>query len=108
MTQRIDKVNELIKQELSIAFVLDFPGEIITINFLHTTPDLSLTKVYLSVTSGHQSVYDRLRKSSGEYRKLLADKLVLRKMPKIEIFKDEMQSEIEHIEELIQKNSADL
>lgn len=106
MSQRIDKINELIKQELAMAFVFDFPGEIITINFLHTAPDLSNAKVYVSVTSGHQSVYDRLKKSSGDYRKLLADKLYIRKVPKIEIIKDEMKSEIEHIEELIEKNST--
>ncbi|MEI8060921.1 MAG: ribosome-binding factor A [Candidatus Berkelbacteria bacterium] len=106
MSQRIEKVNELIKQELSMAFVFDFPGEFITINFIHTAPDLSNTKIFVSVTSGHQSVYDALKKKTGEYRKLLADRLFIHKIPKIEIAKDQMQSEIEHIEELIEKNSA--
>ncbi|MCX6810879.1 MAG: ribosome-binding factor A [Candidatus Berkelbacteria bacterium] len=108
MSQRLEKVNELIKQELSIAFVFDFPGEIITINFIHTAPDLSNSKIYVSVTSGHQSIYDGIKKKTGEYRKMLADKLFIRKIPKLEIVKDEMQSEIEHIEELIEKNSVDL
>jgi len=108
MSERIQKINELIKQELSMAFVFDFPGEIVTINFIHTAPDLSNSKIYISVTSGHQSIYDALKKKTGEYRKMLADKLFIRKIPKLEIIKDEMQSEIEHIEELIEKNSADL
>lgn len=106
MSERLNKINELIKQELSMAFVFDFPGEIITINFLYTTADLSLSKIYVSVTSGRQSIYDGLRKKSAEYRKLLADKLVMRKIPKIEIIKDEMQSEIEHIEQIIEQNSS--
>ena len=106
MSERLNKINELIKQELSMAFVFDFPGEFITINFIHTTADLSLTKIYVSVTSGHQSIYDGLKKKTSEYRKLLADKLVIRKIPKIEIIKDEMQSEIEHIEQIIETNSS--
>jgi ribosome-binding factor A len=105
MSSRLDKINELIKQELSLAFVFDFPGEIITINFIHTTPDLSLTKIFVSITSGHQSVYDKLRKNASDYRKLLAEKLVIRRVPKIEIIKDEMQSEIEHIERIIEDES---
>ncbi len=103
MSKRIDKINELIKQELSKAFVFDFPGEIITVNFIHTNSDLSLSKIYLSVTSEHQSVYNNLQKKSGEYRKFLASELTLRKMPKIKIIKDEMKSQIEHIENIIEK-----
>jgi len=106
MASRLDKINELIKQELSLAFVFDFPGEIITINFIHTTPDLSLTRIFVSITSGHQSVYDKLRKNASDYRKLLAEKLVIRRVPKIEIIKDEMQSEIEHIERIIEDESS--
>jgi ribosome-binding factor A len=106
MSERLEKINELIKQELSMAFVFDFPGEFITINFIHTTPDLSLSKIYISVASGHQSIYDGLKRKSGDYRKLLADKLFIRKVPKLEIIKDEMQSEIEHIEELIETNKS--
>jgi ribosome-binding factor A len=101
MNQRIEKINELIKQELSLLFLVDFPGEIITINFLHTTADMLLTKVYVSVASEHQSVYASFKKKEGEYRKALADKLVLRRVPKIEIIKDEMQGSIDRIEEIL-------
>lgn len=103
MTNRIEKINELLKQELSKLFVLDFPGEIITINFIYTLTDLSLTKVFVSVSSGHQSVYDHLAGNSSEYRKKLASKLFIRKMPKLEIIKDEMQDAVEHIEQLLEK-----
>lgn len=103
MSQRIEKINELIKQELSLLFLVDFPGEIITINFLHTAADMSLTKVYVSVASEHQSVYGNIKKKEGEYRKALADKLVLRRVPKIEIIKDEMQGSIDRIESILKE-----
>lgn len=102
MSERLDKINQLLKQELSQLFVLDFPGEIITINFVHTLADLSLTKVFVSVMSEHNSVYVGLRNNAGNYRKALASKLFLRKMPKIEIIKDEMRDNIEHIEEILE------
>jgi len=102
MSMRLEKINELLKQELSQLFVLDFPNEIITINFIHTLSNLSLTKVFISVMSEHQSVYDGLKNNSPEYRKTLAAKLYLRKMPLIEIHKDEMKESIEHIEEILE------
>lgn len=103
MSQRLEKLNELLKQELSTLFVLDFPGEIITINFIHTTPDMSLSKIFVSVMSEHHSVYEGLKNNSSGYRKTLSGKLVLRRMPKLEIIKDEMKDSIEHIEELLEK-----
>ena len=101
MSQRIEKINELLKQELSTLFVLDFPGEIITINFIHTSSDLSYAKVFVSVSSNHESVYEGLKKNSGEYRKILADKLFLRKMPRLDIARDTMRDEIENVEKLL-------
>lgn len=103
MNQRIEKINELIKQELSLLFLMDFPGEIITINFLHTADDMSLTKVYVSVASEHQSVCGSFKKKEAEYRKALADKLVLRRVPKIEIIKDEMQGSVDRIERILEE-----
>jgi len=100
---RLEKINELLKQELSSHFALDFPNEIITINFIHTLSDLSLTKVFVSVMSERPLVYEGLKNNSPEYRKTLAHKLYLRKMPLIEIHKDKMRESIEHIEELLEK-----
>ena len=81
----------------------DFPGEIITINFVHTTPDLALAKVYLLVSSDSPLVYQTLKNNANHYRHELADKLFLRKMPKIEIIQDEMQDQVDRIEQILDK-----
>jgi len=104
MTYRIEKINELISQQLSMIFLADFPGEIITINFIHTNPDLSESKIYLSVSSNHKSIYDELSAQAGEYRKILAEKLYLRKMPRLQFIRDEMQESVEKIEKILDKN----
>ena len=81
----------------------DFPNEIISINFVYTNKDLSESKIYVNVYSGHQSVYDELKYLSGKFRKELAGKLFIRKIPKLQFIKDEKQGSIDRIEEILEK-----
>lgn len=101
MNQRIDKINELIKQQLSELIFTDFPDEIVSINFIYTTNDLSDSKIFVSVASGHESVYSALRTQSGKYRKILANKLYLRKMPRLLFEKDEAVETIDRIQRIL-------
>lgn len=103
MSHRIEKVNELIKQQLLLLVHDDFPDEIISINFINTTKDLSETTIYVSVLSDHNSVYEELHNSEGRYWKILSKKLCIRKLPKINIIRDTMRDKIFKIEEILEK-----
>ena len=85
-------------------FVLDFPGEFITINFIHTKGDLSESKFFVVVSSNHQSVYEKLEIKAAQYRQELSSKLYLRRMPKLIFVRDEMGDDIDRVERLLNKN----
>ena len=103
MSLRISRINELISQQLSLLFHQDFPSEIISINFISTTPDLTESKIFISIASGHQSIYNQIISSSSKYWKELSNKIEIRKLPKLLIIKDEMQNDIARVEELLER-----
>jgi len=100
---RIEKINKLIKQQLLELFFIDFPNEFITINFVFTKSDLSESKIFVSASSGHQTIYNKLNLLAGKYRKILAEKFYIRKMPRLIFEKDEMQGTVERIERILDK-----
>ena len=100
---RIEKINELIKNELSPILQSDFPGEIIVINFVATATDLSEAKIFLEISPDQRGIFAQINKNSWKYRRLLAKKLFLRKMPCLTFICDEMQGSIDRIEEILAK-----
>jgi len=102
MSHRLEKINELILQQLTMLIRDDFPGEIITINFVFTNTDLSESKIYLDIASGNDRVFTELVANSNEYRRALAEKLFLRKMPKLTFIRDKMQDSVDRIEKILQ------
>jgi len=80
---------------------LDFPGEFITINFIHTKSDLSESKIYIKVSSNHQSVYEKIFSHAAKYRQELSSKLFLRHTPKLRFMRDEMGDDIDRVERLL-------
>jgi ribosome-binding factor A len=86
---RIDKVNNSIKREISqiIQEELKDPRVgFVTITRVQTTKDLSLAKVFFSVLGSSvqaDKVQDGLSSSAGFIRRLLAQRLRIRKMPEL-------------------------
>lgn len=101
MAHRIPKINELIKQKLAGLFAIDFPDQIIVINFIHTSSDLSLSKIFLSVSSGPKTIYKEISNNAGKYRHILAKELYIRKVPRLVFIKDEMQGTIDRIDKIL-------
>jgi len=103
MSERIEKFNNLLKQQLSLILLSDFPAEIINLNFINTKADLSESKIFFSVFSGHKSVYDIIIKRSNFYRSELSKKLYIRKVPKLIFLRDDMLGSVSRIKEIIEK-----
>jgi len=106
MSYRIERVNELIKEQLTELVHADFPDEIVTINFINTAADLSQAKIFFSVTSERVSIYKEVISNSWKYWRVMSKKIKIRRLPKIILIKDEMKSDIERIEELIEKKDV--
>lgn len=104
MSFRIQRVNELISQELLKLFSADFPGEIISINFVNTQKDLSIARIYFSVLSENKSVYNKIISRSNKYWQELSKKIIIKRLPRLYLIRDEKKEQIEEIEKLIEIN----
>lgn len=108
-TVRQQKYAKLIQKELSDIFTRDKRGilgnSFITIMEVRMSPDLSVAKVYVSMTLSKDKaiVLDKLNTRKPEIRKALGEKIrnQARIVPQLAFFIDEVEESAERIEDLI-------
>ncbi|MFA6146383.1 MAG: 30S ribosome-binding factor RbfA [Patescibacteria group bacterium] len=113
MKQRIEKINELIKREMSQIIVREIEapdGSLITITRVETSEDLSDAKILISIFpfSHSKKVLFILLKRIGEIQGFLNRRLAMRPLPRIRFVIDETEekaSQIEHVLNKIKKES---
>ena len=84
MSQRLDRINELMKREISTVVMkeFEFPNCLVTISEVVVTQDLQEAKVFVSVLGGDpQSVITKLRKRRGMIQGRTMKRVVLRCTP---------------------------
>lgn len=107
-SQRIQKVNELLKRELGkiILKELEFPRDtLITITNVESSPDLREAKIWISVIPGNQIslALQVLKKNIYDLQKKLDKRLKMRPVPRIEFLKESKSEEAQKIEEILDK-----
>ncbi|PIW70614.1 MAG: ribosome-binding factor A [Ignavibacteriales bacterium CG12_big_fil_rev_8_21_14_0_65_30_8] len=107
-THRIDKVEKLLKEELSNIFLFklrDSALGFITITKVIASPDLKRAKVYLSVfeKENRSFVLDKIKKDVKFIRSELAHRISLKFCPELDFYIDDTQDYVEKIEGLIKK-----
>lgn len=108
-TVRQQKYSKLILKELSDIFLKDKRGIIgnvfITIADVRMSPDLSVAKVYLSMTlaKDKKAVLDNIESHKSEIRKALGDRIrnQARIIPALVFFIDEIEEHAQRMEDLI-------
>jgi len=108
MSHRIDKVEHLIKEEISLIFLhkLQDPAfGLVTITSVKVSPDLKIAKVYISVfqKENRTLVLEKAETISGYIRTQLAHRIRLRFTPELKFFIDDTLDYVEKIEGLIKK-----
>ncbi len=109
MSKRILQINAEIQKYVSeiITYELQNPliSGIISVVKVDTTNDLSISKIYLSIfTKGdEEEVFNQIKHSAGYIRKLLAEKLDIRKVPFLEFYIDKSAEYHQNIENIIEK-----
>lgn len=103
---RVNKFNELIKQELGkiIFNFLDVkPGILVTITRVNTAADLFSAIVFVSIypNSEAEGIFGKMSRSIYEIQQLLNKKLKIRPVPKIIFRQDKNPEEASEIEKLI-------
>lgn len=108
MSKRIQRVNSLIKKELSqiILKEVDFPDSVlVTVSRVETSVNLNESKVYISVLPVEKT--DNILKILGKIiyglQKRLDKRLRMRPIPRIRFVKEERTKEAARIEELLEE-----
>lgn len=84
MAKRLDRVNELLRREISAVVQRDFEwnGALVTISEVDVTQDLKEAKVFVSVLGGSSpGVLDQLERKRGLIQSKVSKRVVLRNTP---------------------------
>lgn len=91
MSRRLDKVNELLKREISqvVQKEYEFTGSLVTITAVQVAPDLRDAKVFVGVLGGKvESILERLNLTHGMIQGKVAKRVVLRCTPVLRFVTD--------------------
>ncbi len=107
VTERILKVNELLRQELGTILLRDFESPentIVTLTSVDTAPNLQQAKIYISVMPEEESikVLKLLGREVYEMQQELNKRLNMRPVPRIEWLLEET-GKAQTIEEILDK-----
>lgn len=111
MIKRIDRVNELIKQELSKLLREHFNPEkvLVTASYIKTAPDLKTAKAFISIFpfSKSEETLEELKEIFPKLQQILNRTIELKYIPKIELELDESLEYEAGIEDLLKKIKND-
>jgi len=108
MAYRIEKVESLLKQEISSILLFKMRDPIfgfITVTKVKVSPDLKIAKVYISVLQKEerQPTLKKITASAGFIRSELGSRIKLRYVPELKFFLDDTLDYVEKIDNLIKK-----
>ncbi|MFZ0455722.1 MAG: 30S ribosome-binding factor RbfA [Ignavibacteriaceae bacterium] len=112
MSRRIERVEKLIKEEVSLIFLHELQDKLpnneigfVTITSVKVSADLKIAKVYLSVFDKEKrdEVLEKIKLKTGFIRSLLASRLKIKFTPELKFFIDDTLDYVEKIEGLIKK-----
>lgn len=106
MSERIAKINELIKRHISEILTRNLslkPGIFLTVSKVDTTPDLRYTRIFISVFPHKESDYaiKTLSKEMYSIQGALNKKLSMRPLPRLEFHLDSTEEEADKIEKIL-------
>ena len=108
MSHRLEKVENLIKEEISLIFLRKLQDPtfgLLTITNVKLSPDLRVAKVYVSVFEKEKRdfVLEKISAVTGYIRSELASKIRIRFVPELRFYIDDTLDYVEKIENLIKK-----
>jgi ribosome-binding factor A len=112
MSHRIDKVESLIKEEISLIFLNKLRNTeigFVTITNVKMSPDLKIAKVYISVLDreNRAAALEKINSLNGFVRSELAHRIKIKFTPELKFFIDDTLDYVEKIEGLIKKIHQD-
>jgi ribosome-binding factor A len=112
MSHRIEKFENLIKEEISLIFLFKLKDPLfgfVTITTVKVSPDLKNAKIYISVLEKEkrEEVLGKITGQSKYIRSELASRIRVKFVPELKFFIDDTIDYVEKIEGLIRKIHED-
>lgn len=106
MPDRLPKINELIRKQISEILARELslkPGLFLTVSKVDTTPDLRYTRIFVSVFPEKESSYamQTLKKETFGLQGKLNKYLRLKPLPRIEFILDPTEANADEIEKIL-------
>ena len=108
MSHRLQRVNELVKREISQILLreFEFPKDtLVTVTRVETSIDLNQSKVFLSVMPERKfsNISQILNRQIYDLQQMLNKRLKMRPIPRIEFAEEKETKEAGRIEELLEE-----
>lgn len=97
------KINELIKQYVSVSIQRTFMDEIISVTKVEVSRDLSYAKIWIAAFADPDGAVKRCQSFAKDFQRELAGKLEIRKTPKLHFVVDRTGENVDLIEKLIKE-----
>jgi ribosome-binding factor A len=106
MAHRIEKINELIRQQIAeiISRELNLkPGVFLTVAKVDTSRDLRYTRIFISIFPERETNYvlETLKKEAYFIQGKLNKKLFLKIVPRLEFFDDKTEQKADGVEKIL-------
>lgn len=106
MSQRIEKINELLRQKLSelILKEIEFPANaLVTITKAETSPDLKYVNIFITVLPDNQrgTALEILRRNSHNLHKILKKQLTTKFTPNLKFLIDDQEIFATEVDKLL-------
>ena len=106
MADRMDKVNALVGAEFSRALAPVRPdGSMATLTRVATSPDLAEASVWVSLLPDSDSAWESLEESLPELQAVLAERLVIKRTPRVRLRRDRAGEHADTINRLLKEDS---
>lgn len=106
-TRRVQKVSELLRQQLSILIREDLPDDLgmITVTAVNTSDDLKEANVYISCLdkSSEAQALKALEEKTKEFQQILGKRLMMKFTPKLKFRLDKASEKVNRIEQLLEE-----
>jgi ribosome-binding factor A len=116
MSRRTERVEKLIKEEISLIFLHKLKDKLqdseigfVTVTDVKVSADLKIAKIYISVLDRkkREAVLEKIKLKTGLVRSLLASRIRIKFTPELKFFIDDTLDYVEKIEGLIKKIHED-
>ncbi|MEN8192157.1 MAG: 30S ribosome-binding factor RbfA [Bacteroidota bacterium] len=113
MSVRLEKIAELIKEEISLVFLYKIQDPalgMLTVTSVKLTPDLKNAKIYISIfeKDKRDEKIEKLNEIKGYIKSQLASKINhLRNIPDLDFYIDDTLDYVEKIEDIFKKIHKD-